>query len=107
MLALLRLRLLGKSSVDTSSQPAVREEVEEGEEDDDDDDEEEEEDDEEEQEDDEEEVVEAAWLSLDTFCFVCVLETRDLLLPGAGALQFLSLCSPSSVHGASWVLLHS
>lgn len=82
MLALLRLRLHGKSSVDPSSQPAGREEEV------------------------EEEEEEAALLTLGTFCFVCVLEIRGFF-PSTGALQLLFLLSSSIVHGVSWVLLHS
>lgn len=88
VLAVLRLRLLGNSSVDASSQPAEREEEEEAED----------------EEEETEEEEEAALLTLGTFCFVCTLETRDFLLPSTGALQFLFLCSPSSIHGLSWPL---
>lgn len=78
MLVLLRLRLLGKSSVDTSSQPTERDE-------------------------EAEEEEEAALLILGRFCFVRALETRGFLFPRNGALQFLFLYPPSSMHGGSWV----
>lgn len=81
MLALLRLRLLGKSSVDTSSQPTGRDEDEE----------------------EEEEEEEAALLTQGKLCFVRALETLDFLFPSTVALQFLFLYSPSSIHGESCV----
>lgn len=82
----LRLRLLGKSSVEPS-QPTRRDEEEA-----------EEEEEEEEKEEEEEEEEAALLLTLRAFCLVRALESRDFLFPNICALQFLF--PPSSIHCA-------